>query len=138
MSENAAPADESEITFPEGLPGFDGQNRFVIVRPDGFEPILFFQAVEDERIRLPVVPAETVEADYHLAIGSEDCRLLGFEGSPDVGRNALCLLVLVLADETKPPTCNLFAPIVVNVVTRRAKQILQLDSDYEAARPLLD
>ena len=138
MSENAAPTDESAITFPEGLPGFESETRFVIVRLDGFEPILFFQAVDDERIRLPVVPAEAVEAGYSLNVDDEDCRLLGFEGPPDVGRDALCLLVLVLADETKPPTCNLFAPIVVNVVTRRAKQILQLDSDYSAARPLVD
>ncbi len=136
MSENAT--DESAVTFPEGLPGFETEDRFVIVRPDGFEPILFFQAVEDERIRLPVVPAETVEADYHLEVNVEDRKLLGFDGPPNVGRDALCLLVLVLADEPKPPTCNLFAPIVVNVFTRRAKQILQIDSDYSAAKPLVD
>lgn len=138
MSENTAPTDESAITFPEGLPGFEAESHFVIVRPDGFEPILFFQAVDDERIRLPVVPADAVEADYRLEVGDQDCHLLGFEGPPDVGRNALCLLVLVLADEPNPPTCNLFAPIVVNVVTRRAKQILQLESDYPAARPLVN
>ena len=44
--------------------------------------------------------------------------------------------VLVLPGEDLPPNCNLFAPIVVNVATRKAKQVLQLDSDYPTAFPL--
>ncbi len=143
-------ADESIITFPEGLPGLDDCKRFVILRPEGLEPILLFQYVEDENPSLPVIPVKAVKGDYQLQMSSSDRELLGFPDAPGASEktpfeaektqglpeNALCLAVLVLPGEDLSPNCNLFAPIVVNVTTRRAKQVLQLDSDYPTAFPL--
>jgi len=143
-------ADESIITFPEGLPGLDDCKRFVILRPEGIEPILLFQYVEDENLSLPVIPVQAVMEDYQLQISPGDRELLGFPVEPGLAEkipfqpeknqgwpeNALCLAVLVLPGEDLPPNCNLFAPIVVNAATRRAKQVLQLDSDYPTAFPL--
>ena len=136
-------ADESIITFPEGLPGLDDCKRFVILRPEGIEPILLFQHVGDEDLSLPVIPVKAVREDYQLHLSHGDRKLLGFpdepglpENAPCLPENALCLAVLVLPGEDLPPNCNLFAPIVVNVATRQAKQVLQLDSDYPTAFPL--
>ena len=129
-------ADESIVTFPEGLPGLDDCKRFVILRPEGIEPILLFQYVEDENLSLPVIPVSAVRDDYQFQISSGDRELLGFPDGLDISETALCLAVLVLPGEDLPPNCNLFAPIVVNVATRKAKQVLQLDSDYPTAFPL--
>ena len=129
-------ADESIITFPEGLPGLDDCKRFVILEPEGIEPILLFQYVEDENLSLPVIPVKAVKEDYQLQISAGDRELLGFPDEPDIPETALCLAVLVLPSEGVAPNCNLFAPIVVNVATRQAKQVLQLDSDYPTAFPL--
>ncbi len=136
-------ADESIITFPEGLPGLDDCKRFVILRPEGIEPILLFQHVGDEDLSLPVIPVKAVREDYQLHLSPGDRKLLEFPdepglpgNAPRLPENALCLAVLVLPGEDLPPNCNLFAPIVVNVATRQAKQVLQLDSDYPTAFPL--
>ena len=136
-------ADESIITFPEGLPGLDDCKRFVILRPEGIEPVLLLQHVGDEDLSLPVIPVKAVRDDYQLQLSHGDRKLLGFPDEPGMPGNApclpedaLCLAVLVLPGEDLPPNCNLFAPIVVNVATRQAKQVLQLDSDYPTAFPL--
>jgi len=75
-------ADESIITFPEGLPGLDDCKRFVILRPEGIEPILLFQHVGNEDLSLPVIPVKAVKDDYHLQISSGDRELLGFPDEP--------------------------------------------------------
>ena len=129
-------ADESIVTFPEGLPGLDDCKRFVILRPEGIEPILLFQHVGDEDLSLPVIPVQAVREDYQLHLSAGDRKLLGFPQEPGMPENALCLAVLVLPGGDLAPNCNLFAPIVVNVATRQAKQVLQLDSDYPTASPL--
>jgi flagellar assembly factor FliW len=54
-----------------------------------------------------------------------------------MGQNALCLAVLNLADGAQPATANLLAPIVVNVETWTAKQVIQVDSSYSTATEVL-
>ena len=79
-------ADESIITFPEGLPGLDDCKRFVILRPEGIEPILLFQHVGDEDLSLPVIPVKAVREDYQLHLSPGDRKLLGFPDEPAIAR----------------------------------------------------
>lgn len=137
MSELADIAAQSIVTFPEGLPGFEDAKRFVILRPHGLEPLLLFQDMENARISLPVIPVQALQRNYRLEVSEEDRKLLRLSEAPVIGKNILCLAVLVLPGQNHPAVCNLFAPIVVNAATRMAKQVLQLESDYPTAFPIL-
>ena len=128
--------ENSVITFPEGLPGFENSREFVLLQPEGLAPLFLFQSVTEERVSVPVVPVQMMVKDYRLHVGSEDREILGLVEEPRVGKNVLCLVVIILSREKRPPTYNLFAPIVINAATRRGKQIMQTDSDYPSVLPL--
>ncbi len=128
--------ENSVITFPEGLPGFEDSREFVLTQPEGLAPLFLFQSVTEERVSVPVVPVQMMVKDYRLHVGSEDREILGLVEEPRLGKNVLCLVVIILSREKRPPTYNLFAPIVINAATRRGKQIMQIDSDYPSVLPL--
>lgn len=124
------------IEFPEGLPGFDDQNQFVLLRPPDLDPVLLLENISERTASLAVVAVDVVDRGYRLTLTPEDHLALGLEEEPQVARNVLCLAVIVLAGNGKAPTCNLLAPIVINPANRRAKQVIQMESDYSIAHPL--
>jgi flagellar assembly factor FliW len=126
----------SVIFFPEGVPGFEGARRFVLLQHGEFEPVLLLQNVEDESLSLPVIPAQFVDPRYQLNVEAHDCELLGFSEPPRPGGNVVCLLVLILAGKQAAPKCNLFAPIVINPLSMRGKQVMQIGSSYPSVFPL--
>jgi len=126
----------SVIYFPEGVPGFEASRRFVLLQHGEFEPLLLLQNVEDESLNLPVIPAQFVDPTYQLRVEAHDCELLGFPEPPQLGHNAVCLLVLILAGPGTAPKCNLFAPIVINPLSMRGKQLMQIGSSYPSVFPL--
>ncbi len=128
--------EKSIIHFPEGIPGLEGCKRFVILEPDGLAPLLLLHTVEGEALSLPVLPVQVIEANYQLRLQDADRRLLELADAPVVGKNVVCLTVLVLPGAGRPATCNLMAPIVINPGKLLAKQILQLESEYSTAYPL--
>ncbi len=128
--------ENSVITFPEGLPGFEDSREFVLLQPEGLAPLFLFQSVAEEHVSVLVVPVQVMVSDYRLHVGSEDRELLGLVEEPRVGKNVLCLAVIILSQEQQPPSYNLFAPIVINAATKRGKQIMQIDSDYPSVHPM--
>lgn len=134
----AGPADsEAIVHFPEGLPGLEDTKHCRILRQEDLDPILLLQDTDHSEVCLPVVLAKAMWPDYEVGIGDEDMELLGASES-DL-EQLLCLAVITFgtfgAESGEEPTasCNLFAPIVIHPGTRRAKQIMQLDSDYPSA-----
>ena len=124
------------IEFPEGLPGFDNQNQFVLLRPPDLHPVLLLENISEKTASLAVVAVDAVDRGYRLTLTDEDRQALGLEEEPQIAANVLCLAVIVLAGNGKAPTCNLLAPIVINPATRRAKQVIQMESDYSIAHKL--
>jgi flagellar assembly factor FliW len=129
----AASLPQGIVCFPEGLPGFENLTQFVLLRDEELLPIIFLTSLGEPKICLPVMPVDHIQEDYRVTLAEEDRRLLRFRDEPRVGSNALCLAVLNLGDGLQPATANLLAPIVVNVETWIAKQIIQPDSPYSTA-----
>lgn len=121
------------LYFPEGLPGFENLNQFVLLQDEDLQPMVLLTSLGEPKICLPVVPVQHLQPDYRLQLGQEDRSLLRFPGEAVLGHNVLCLVVLNLGDGTQPATANLLAPIVINVETWTAKQVIQADSLYPAA-----
>ena len=135
MSASSSIPPESVITFPEGIPGLSGEQRFVILRSEEMEPIAVLQSIEDEHVSLPVIPVHAVTTDYRLALSEEDRATLETAADQDVA-GLVCLAVLVLPGAETPAACNLLAPIVINPASMRGKQVVQADSGYSALQPL--
>jgi len=119
------------MVFPDGIPAFEQEKRFLAVRQPISEPLVFLQSLANPNVCFATLPAPSVCPGYQLNIASDDLETLGLEKGrqPSIGDDVLCLAILSLT-ENAPPTVNLLAPIVVNVRTLRGCQAIQPDSSY--------
>jgi len=118
------------LEFPRGLPGFDHCRRFVAVRLDGDDPLVFLQSVEDAGLCFTTLPVLSVDPQYRLSLSGEDRDLLDFPATrqPVIGRDALCLAVLSIRETGA--TANLLAPVVVNPRNLKAVQAVVEEPGY--------
>jgi flagellar assembly factor FliW len=123
--------EESVMVFPDGIPAFEQEKRFLALRQPINAPLVFLQSVAHPQVCFATLPALSACPGYHLSMAPEDLDALGLESGrqPAIGREVLCLAILCLA-ENAPPTVNLLAPIVVNLLTLRGRQAIQTDSSY--------
>jgi flagellar assembly factor FliW len=123
--------EDSVVVFPDGIPAFERERRFVAIRQPLNEPLIFLQSLTNPDLSFVTLPAAAVCPGFQLRLTPEDRDSLGLDAGrqPVIGRDVLCLAILSL-EENKAPTANLLAPIVVNLRTRRGRQAIQTDSPY--------
>ena len=76
---------------------------------------------------MPVTTPDAVMPDYNAKIPEDELDLVGSRDAGD-----LALLIVVSIPESAPwnMTANLRAPILVNLKTRRAVQVIVLNEEY--------
>ncbi len=124
------------LVFPEGLPGFEDQHRFVPLHDPARPALVFLQSLDRPDLCFPALPVRTVRPDYELALSAEDRELLGFVRQPAIGKDAVALALVSLV-EGRDPTVNLLGPIVIHMRTRRAVQAIRPDGRYGCSEPLV-
>src|SRR5436309_1037190 len=123
------PLPRGTVHFPEGLPGFEQLTQFVLLQDEELLPLAFLTSLVEPKICLPVVPVQRIHPEYDLKLADDDRDALKLtEDSSDA--DLLCLAVLNLGDGLQPATANLLAPIVINLRTWTAKQVIQIQSPY--------
>lgn len=123
---------EAELKFPLGLPGFEGEMRFVLIERDTLAPFVFLQSVTTPAVCFLTVPVQVVESGYQMGMTEEDYGLvLGQSGD----EKTLFLAVLA-ANETGAFTANLLAPLVINLQTKIGIQAVRPDRLYSHQHPL--
>ena len=120
------------ITFDEGIPGLEEYRRYALLQFEESYPIIWLQSVDEGGICLPVLDTFAVLTGYVFDIDDEDVKILGLNGPEDLH----VVSVLVIPDEIQRMTVNLAAPIIINTVTGKAKQLLLSGSDYNVRAPV--
>ena len=109
-------AEESIIHFAAGLPAYEEDS-----------PYVFLQSVRTPDLAFLMTMPLAFFPDYEFTIDDDVEKELGFTSPEEV----LIYAILTLSGkEIRDLTANLMAPIVINAVTRRAKQIVLDRSPY--------
>ena len=108
----------SVLHFAQGLVGFAQHRRYVVLDHRPGSPFKWMLSIDDPELAFAVAHPGELVADYQppLALAA---RLLDTE--PDA--LALFAIVTIPSDPTRM-TVNLMAPVVVNLRTRQARQIV--------------
>jgi flagellar assembly factor FliW len=126
------PADRV-LHFPQGLIGFPRARRFVILDHRPGSPFKWMLCVEEPDVAFAVVEPATFVPDYRPPLELA-ARTLGADPA-DV---ALFVIVTIPSDPTAM-TVNLMAPVVVDVRTRRSRQMVvedpRCDPSYRVCTP---
>ncbi|MDR3310578.1 MAG: flagellar assembly protein FliW [Oscillospiraceae bacterium] len=120
------------VRFRDGIPGLEEFREFALLQTKESYPINWLQSVTDGNVALPVIDMFSVVPDYAFDLGDDDVAQLGLASPDDV----LVAGVLVIPDSIEQMTINLAAPVVINLKSGDAKQIILADSEYGARVPI--
>lgn len=123
--------DAAVVEFPAGIIGFPDQRRYAIVAADDSGLYSWLQSLDEPGLAfLALVPAPFFP-DYAPVVPDEDCLSIGLADPADAQ-----LLCLVTVGEDLV-TANLLGPIVLNVRTRLARQVVLTDSRLSTKVPVV-
>ncbi|NOU70001.1 flagellar assembly protein FliW [Paenibacillus sp. LMG 31458] len=118
---------ETEVfTFAQGVPGFEELTQFTLVQPADSAPFSYIQSVQEGGLSFLVTDPFLFFKDYDISLPETVQEELKIEQPGDV----LVWSVVTMNDDFTKITLNLLAPIIWNVKTKLAKQIILHDSEY--------
>ena len=121
--------DEDKILeFPDGLFGFEGLRRFVLLSNEDIEPFHWLQSIDDTDIALAVLDPFIVFPEYKPLVPESVFEELDMQEKS--GADPLLLTVSVIPIEVTRMTTNLMSPIIINAKKRLARQIILETGDY--------
>ena len=118
------------VRFLAGMPGLEAYTRFTLIDIDG-SAVYWLQCDDEPEIALPVAEAFAILPDYACDLSAADARSLGL-----VDESEALVLTVLTVPESGDITANLLAPIVINRVTGRARQVILDRPDYDLRHPV--
>lgn len=119
------------LTFPEGLPGFPEQRRFVLLDLQQGSPLKFLQSVDDPDLSFLVAEPLTFFPEYRVLVRPEDLAPIALD-APERG---IVVTIVSVPSDFKEATVNLKAPVVINPERSLARQVIS-EGDYGIRTPL--
>ncbi|WP_433747808.1 flagellar assembly protein FliW [Paenibacillus amylolyticus] len=115
---------EDVYHFEKGLPGFERETDFALIPWEG-TPFSYLQSINESEISFLIVSPFEFKTDYSFELSNEDKDELKLEDKVAV------YAIVTIQSETVKSTMNLLAPLVMNPVTLKGKQVVLHQSGYE-------
>lgn len=124
--------DDQVIEFEEGILGFPYLHSYVMIDHEK-GPFIWLQSLEDPGLAFVLVDPWPYFPDYSPDIADEDVEKLGLVEPYNF--SVFCVVNVPPAPEEI--TVNLLGPVVVNLNTRRARQVVVMNTEYTTREKLL-
>jgi flagellar assembly factor FliW len=121
------------INFPEGIPGFEKNKKFVLVQVPEYAPFEWLVCIDTSPLRFAVINPLLFNPDYSPKIEKESLINLGLEKPEDV----LLYVIVTIRENPLESTANLVGPVVINRAKRIGRQIIIEDERYTTQEPIL-
>ncbi|MBO8167956.1 MAG: flagellar assembly protein FliW [Thermoanaerobacteraceae bacterium] len=126
-------AEEKILHFQNGLLGFEGLSKFVLLDIDENPAFKWLQSAEDMGLSFLLVDPFLVAKDYSVELDDDLLAELEIERQEDV---LVYTIVTVPPSGFKDATTNLVGPLVINWRKNRAKQVVLEDESLAIKYPL--
>lgn len=124
---------EDVIYLPEGLLGFENDREFLpIPFHEDSDSLVLLQSTEEEGLSFILMNPFSFFPDYAPELSEKDQKDLNVHAEEEVSYYVIC----VLKESLKDSTVNLKAPLAINAVERKGKQIVLDGSSYSLKEPL--
>jgi flagellar assembly factor FliW len=121
------------ISFPAGLIGFSHLHSFFLLEPSDSYPLKFLQSVEEPAISFTCIDVAAIKMDFQFTLNEEEAKALALEKLED----ALVLALVVIPEDPRQMTANLAGPLVINIQTKQARQVILNIEDYALKYPII-
>ncbi|MHC5022828.1 MAG: flagellar assembly protein FliW [Planctomycetota bacterium] len=119
-----AVADERRITFPAGLLGFSSYREYVLLQPDDEGVFFWLQSIEAPELAFVVTDPTLWIQSYEATIRREQMQELGLDKLEDAQ------VFVIVNKYDRALTANLQGPLVINVRSRQAMQLVLADKRW--------
>ncbi|MDQ2872426.1 MAG: flagellar assembly protein FliW [Candidatus Eremiobacteraeota bacterium] len=120
------------LEFPWGLPGFSQLRRYLALTLADQPNFVWLQSVDDPRMALPCSDPWQIFPDYDPKLPAYATIALELNEPDDF--TLLC--VVVVSTDARERTMNLLAPLLVNLKTRKGRQVMLDNSGYSIREPI--
>jgi flagellar assembly factor FliW len=120
------------LAFPWGIPGFPSHRHWLALTLDTQPGYFWLQSLDDVSVALPAATPWSIFESYDPKLPAYTYVSLDIRESSEF--TMLC--VVVAPAESEPMTMNLAAPIVINLRTRNARQVLCDSANYSSSEPI--
>jgi len=124
--------EEDVINFAEGILGFNGLRKFLLLDDPEDEIFAWLQSCERPEIAFPVLEPDLFTSDYKITLTKNELEMLQMK---DLSKANLFCIITIPEDPTHM-TANLKAPIVINPTAYLAKQCVLQDNDLSIREPI--
>lgn len=119
--------DENIILFENGIPGFTEYTQYVIINDEEENsPFCWLQSIEEPELAFALVNPFLVHDNYNPNLPKSEVEKLG-EGTEE---DYSILSIVIIPEDMEKMRANLMAPIVINLKTKKAMQIIIDGDDY--------
>ncbi len=121
--------------FVEPILGYEQLNKFVLIDHNPESAFKWLQAIEDGSVAFPVSFPKLFGIDYEFVIPETEAKLLGLTNIEDLlAFNIVC----IPQGQPQDATINLSAPIIMNLSSKKAIQLVLLESSYPVRHKLFN
>ncbi len=117
--------------FEEGILGFPSQQKYALIQTGEGSGFYWLQAVDAEDLAFVVCDPRLFVTDYQVPVKLQDLQTIHLEKPDDA---QVFIIVNKVGDLL---TGNFQGPLVVNVNTRNARQLVLSDKRYSTRHPLM-
>ncbi|MCR8645040.1 flagellar assembly protein FliW [Paenibacillus sp. N1-5-1-14] len=125
--------EERMIEFSHGLPGFEELTNFIVVVPDESLPFAYLQSVDSAEVSFLMADPFQFYGDYEFEL-SEAAQA---ELEVSVPADVQVRVIVTVQESLQSATMNLLAPIIINPVRRKGKQIVLHQTSYTTKHSLI-
>lgn len=119
--------DEEEVlTFPKGLFGFEGEQRFLLLPFSGNGTLFSLQSLTTSDLAFVVMDPFSLSGDYAPDVPDGELASIGMEEGDPLSVYTLCVVRNPVAEST----VNLKCPVVINNAKQLAVQVILDEGGY--------
>lgn len=121
------------INFDHGILGFEELKQYVVVAVEECLPFEWLVSVEDPAVAFPILNPSVFFSDYNPSLPEDELASLGIRKA----RDAEIFCIVTLGKTPEDVTLNLKGPIVVNMKSKKGKQLVLTEDYYGLKHPII-
>ncbi|MCQ6278695.1 flagellar assembly protein FliW [Bacillus sp. EB600] len=123
---------EDFLHFEKGIPGFLDEKEFIILPLSDDQTFSIMQSLTTPYVAFVIASPFHFFQDYEFKLEDSIVEELDIKAEKDV----LVFLILSVGDPFEKTTANLQAPVIINSLNNKAKQVILNDRCYKTKHPI--
>ncbi len=113
--------------------GFDTLRKFVILEPSKDTLFKWLQSLEDPALAFPIISVSSLNLDYSIDLPDNVVEALAVT---TVDSLLVMNITSIPQDDPRGTTINMLAPLIFNIDSQKAGQIVLSGSGYDISYPM--